>query len=359
MPACVFHTPYALEPERVSASAIRPIKMRNALEEAGYKVFEITGHARERRARLRYLREHMDNGLRIDFVYSENATIPPSITEPKHLPVYLGLDRAIFRFFHQQGVPVGVFYRDIYWKFDSLWRSQVGALAWPLTKLYQHEVATYNKYADVVYLPSRRMEAFVPELHATTLELPPGGQLRGDGQVPAHFNVFYTGSITGQYRLKPLTQAVADLPEVRATLCVPRNQWNEHGHEYPACERIQVSHASGDGLDPLYDAASVAFVGLDSQYGSFAQPVKFYEYLAAGKPVVANTGTLVAELVEQVNVGWVVNNEVADLKRLLARLQSDPQEVKAATQRVLALRHQHTWVARARQVARDLMGGAA
>ena len=45
----VYHTPYPLNRAAQSASGLRPVRMRDAFEELGYEVWEVTGHSAERR----------------------------------------------------------------------------------------------------------------------------------------------------------------------------------------------------------------------------------------------------------------------------------------------------------------------
>ena len=61
---------------------------------------------------------------------------------------------------------------------------------------------------------------------------------------------------------------------------------------------VQVVHRSGAELEQLYDNADacVLFVQPDP-YREFAAPVKLFEYLGHGKPVIASAGTLAAQVV--------------------------------------------------------------
>ena len=45
----VFHAPFPLQPDRVAASMLRPLAMRRAFADLGYRVMDVTGYAAQRR----------------------------------------------------------------------------------------------------------------------------------------------------------------------------------------------------------------------------------------------------------------------------------------------------------------------
>ena len=83
-------------------------------------------------------------------------------------------------------------------------------------------------------------------------------------------------------------------------------------------------------------------------------PVKLYEYLGRGKPVIASQGTLAAEVVGAAGAGWTLPYDAAALCGLLRRLLQHPQEVAEAAGRARQARQEHTWLSRARTVAQDM-----
>ena len=72
----VFHAPFPLQPDRVAASMLRPLAMRQAFADLGYRIMDVTGYAAQRRRAMARVRAAIAAGSRIEFVYSENATIP-------------------------------------------------------------------------------------------------------------------------------------------------------------------------------------------------------------------------------------------------------------------------------------------
>ena len=351
MAAIVYHAPFPLDREASSASGIRPVRMLDAFRELGYTVLDVTGSARERARRLRALKDRLQGGERIEFLYSECATIPTMLTEPCHLPPHPFVDPALMGLMHRHGVPTSLFYRDIYWAFPD-YRERVGAaLATAMGCVYRYDLAWYSRYIDRLYLPSMRMGAHVPGFPQERMApLPPGCEIvdeapssRPDGEL----HLLYIGGLGGHYRLQECLRAVVD---------VPVNPWkNLFDRVEAAGGRIEVVHRSGEELTALYERADlcVLFVEPDP-YREFASPVKLYEYLGRGKPVIASQGTLAAEVVGAAGAGWTLPYDAGELSGLLRRLLQHPQEVAEAAGRARQARQEHTWLSRARTVAQDM-----
>ena len=119
--------------------------------------------------------------------------------------------------------------------------------------------------------------------------------------------------------------------------------------------RIDVVHGSGQELEALYERADacVLFVEPDP-YREFAAPVKLYEYLGHGKPVIASAGTLAAETVAACGAGWTPPYDAAELTGLLRRLLAAPDAVEEAAGRARQARAEHTWLRRANTVVEDM-----
>jgi glycosyltransferase involved in cell wall biosynthesis len=82
--------------------------------------------------------------------------------------------------------------------------------------------------------------------------------------------------------------------------------------------------------------------------------MKLYEYIGHGRPVIASEGTLSGAFIAEHNIGWTIPYSSEALIELLTRLLDNPHEVTTMTERVREERNNHTWLARARQVAAGL-----
>lgn len=53
----------------------------------------------------------------------------------------------------------------------------------------------------------------------------------------------------------------------------------------------------------------------------YAAPNKYYEALLLGKPIISTKGTIVGKKIDDNNIGWAIEENVEDLKTLIAQLQ--------------------------------------
>lgn len=360
----IYHVPYPIVQTSQAATALRPRKMRDAFLQAGYRVCEISGYAAQRRRRMRALAQMLERGERFDFCYSESATMATPLTEPSHLPPHPFLDHTFFVSLRRAGIPVGLYYRDIYWRYPSYVESLGPALATAMRGVYLWDLAWYRLGLDRLYLQSEAMSAEVPwvpaERHGV---LSPGADivdtpLPGDGPL----RLFYVGALGEYYRLDTLVEAVRGLEGVELTLCTRPEIWRAHEDHYrPLMDSsIRVVHGSGPELEPYYAECSVASLVVEpSAYRDFVLPVKLFEYLGHGRPVLATANTLVGSYVSDNGVGWAVPYTREGLRAALVELRDHPETVREVTRRCRDFRVEHTWRARALQVAADLTGMAA
>ncbi len=362
----VFHAPYPLGVGELRASGVRPVRMRQAFTDAGYDVLEITGRGRERQRAVSDLARRLEGGLWVDFGYGENSTMPTLLTEPHHLPTHPLVDLGLLRLLRRHGIPTGMFYRDIYWRFPEYTERVHPVVAAGTRSLYHAELLAYRRWLDRIYLPSLHIADHVPHLRSAQIaELPPGGQVV---DAPAHpgpppagrpLTLLYVGNVSPYYRMHELVKATARTSGVRLLLCVPEDAWATALPEYAPLmgEDLEVVHRSGDGLRELFAQADVCLLMVQpSEYRDFAAPVKLYEYLGYGKPVLASAGTLAARTVEDGGFGWSVPYHADALVARLSRLRDHREELAQATAGALAARPAHSWRARARTVAQDLSG---
>jgi glycosyltransferase involved in cell wall biosynthesis len=232
---------------------------------------------------------------------------------------------------------------------------------------YRYDLRQYQKYLDVFYLPSLYMLPYVPaEMKMHVKELPPGAGFAGEmnsgqeNRPPAgkdSLHILYVGGIGSVYRIHLLLEAVKERPSVDLTICCRKEEWETYRPEYHhlLAPNIKVVHQSGVGLAELYQQASLVSLFIEpSEYRNFAMPVKLFEYIKFEKPIVATGDTAVGEFVEKHNIGWSVGYTASALLSLLDELLKDTTAVQVKKERLHAIVTDHTWEARARQVASDL-----
>lgn len=360
MKRCIFYLPYKLEKDGKRARMIRPVKMIHAFQENGYEVFCITGYATERKKAIRILKRRIKSGEVYDFMYAEASTMPMLLTEPHHLPIHPYLDAAFFTYVKRMGIPIGLFYPDVYWRFPeygeglSFIKKQLGIIN------YQIDLKIYEKTLHSFYLPSWKMGHYVGSrsLMERVKELPPGTDL----VTVAHerqdlLTVFYVGGLGGHYRIEELLKAIRETPSCRAVICCREDEWNREKETYLPilCDRVEIIHKSGKELELYYNQADIgALMFPPMEYRDFAMPVKAFEYLAHELPMLATKGSSVGEFVEKHGLGWTLKNTSDSISELLETITRHPEVLDEKRSCCSKEIENNTWRSRAQQVAEDL-----
>ncbi|MDO5034520.1 MAG: glycosyl transferase family 1 [Actinomycetaceae bacterium] len=357
-PSMVFHAPYPMEPNPTAASRLRPLRMREAFASIGYRVIDVSGTTPQRRKALKELRAMLRRGERPEFLYSENSTQPNLLATSVKDGVAPFLDYAIMKEARRAGVPVGIFYRDVYWKFSfgapSL-RKRI--LPW----LQAADLRGYLRNGAHFFLPSAPMGKYL-ELPAgvSTSVLPPAGDKGMTLPLPAGpLRLFYVGGLGGHYKFETLLHAVRDLDGLEMDLVTRKQQWEQVVSQDPslADPSISVHHLTSNELDPLYERCHVGILAVDpSEYWRFAVPVKLFEYISRGRPILVTKGTEAARIVEDLGVGWSVENTYESIMETLVYLSEHPEEVQAKAEHTVEVAPTQTWEARANTVAKTLKG---
>ncbi len=363
----IYHYPGKLDPEAAVGSALRPLRMLEAFRSLGEEVIEISGRGMARVGKA----DALDRALESDTVfYSESVNVPPGLTWARRRPWRMNFDYHLIRDLHRRGVPTGLFYRDIYWMLEETRAINLKSFVKKrLTPAFaRRELRHYEKSLDVLFLPHRNMGQYVPFPFSNTemRTLPPGGEQRdpdpgverdsvGEGGC---LNLLYVGNIAPpHYDLRPYIEAVETVSCAKLEVVTRERALEHHGHLYRFEERrnVTLSHAHGETLAPLYQRANLALaVRDDSEYLAFAMPVKIFEAISFGVPLVVSAGLrVVADLVEREKLGWVIDTP-DEFRGLLQRLADDPAELARARARVGVARENHTWESRAREVVEAL-----
>ncbi len=117
---------------------------------------------------------------------------------------------------------------------------------------------------------------------------------------------------------------------------------------------LQVVHASGTELEQYYREADVfAMVRESHPYLDFCMPVKLFEAIGHGLPIISSPQEAIKEFIEREKVGWVVA-DADELADLLTALRDDPVLLSARRQQVLQAQKEQTWQKRAEFVAQNL-----
>lgn len=363
MKHCIFHYPEPVVDKPGIGSALRPRKMLDAFRAIGYEVDEISGYSAQRKEKIAGIKAKISAGVKYDFVYSESVNSPTLMTDPDHIPRHPGLDFGFFHYCKKQGIPIGLFYRDIHWMFPlykeavSKWKRAV------LLPMFRYDLKMYRRLVDILYVPSQEMGQMLPGLPC--VPLPPGGVLfpdalerRAKREYSSPLKVFYVGNVTGGvYDLRKFCKAVQQTPGVELTICCPAESWQRACEKYEGslCDRIHVIHKKSHELQHCFEEADVFTCCLETnEYVRIAMPIKVFEATGYGVPVLITNGVAAAKLIREEERGWCVNYSVETIQEILQELLDNPQMIRTAAQKAIQAASNHTWESRARQVAREL-----
>lgn len=360
----IFHHPLPLNENAKSASGIRPMRMLNAFRKLGCNIDLVTGYAAEREKSIKKIKMNIRQGKHYDLVYSESSTMPTILTEKHHFPTHPMCDWLFFRFCKKNDIPVGLFYRDIYWLFEG-YGKELNPIKVVVAKLaYNFDLWVYQKTLTRIYLPSIEMGAYIPMISPLALSaLPPGhanDEIKNEVMPDLSkrpLKLFYVGGMSKHYQMHRLFEVVREMPGIELIVCTREDEWLAVKRQYPALTpNIQVLHLSGKDMEDELRAADVALLFIEPyEYWNFASPVKLYEYLGFQKPIIASKGTLAGKFVEDNGIGWTIPYDAQEIKKLLKVLSTDLSAHVDIHNKIQQISPQHSWQSRASQVIKDLV----
>lgn len=345
-----------IDPVRAnSGSNIRPLLMRPALEEVCDRVIVIDGGSENRKQ----LWQQIDY-REFDAVYCELNTLPIALSDSDHIPRHPFMDIRFLRNIHRQGKPVTAFYRDIHWLYPGMVSNRVNPGTYLLMILHYLELRQLSSCIDHVFVPSMTMfdklPTKIPRNHASAL--PPGARIR-DGHVEdsTRIRLLYVGGVVPPlYDLRPMISAVANMSEIALTVCCREKDWMRTTNTYDIPENVTIVHKSGNDLDSLYQSsdAFLMYLKLDpDNYLQFAMPMKLFEAMGAGLPIITNKGTEMGTLIDRNDLGWTFDSE-HNLEDFLRLIVKDRMMIREKRTIVEQARWNHTWNARARDIVKVL-----
>lgn len=362
---CIFHVPNYLAEDAASGSQIRPRKMLHAFEECGYEVDYVMGYGKERKRQIKSIKEKIKQGRKYDFLYSESSTMPTLLTEKNHFPLYPNLDFGFIRFCKANKIKIGLFYRDIYWKFP-IYKKDVSFIKRLITiPMYKYDLYKYKKLLNKLYLPSEKMKSYA-DIQVDTKELPPGCEKneqiflekkKCQEKEKGNISLFYVGGVGELYDLTKLLKVVSKLEYVNLTICCRKQEWEKREEYYKPYlnKRVQIIHKSGKELEKFYLESDICMLFFESEgYRSFAMPIKLFEYLGSMTPIIATTNTSAGEFVQKNGIGWSIPHEEHTLKKLLEEVYNDRKILQEKNANMVRAFENNTWKARARTVINDL-----
>lgn len=345
----LMHVPYPFlrEQDRTSGSRVVPYQLYLAFQEIGYKVDLITGR---RRVRLRKVM-HLIKSLKLDdylFCFSEPST----------MPVHPIIDYAFYLLLWANKVPMGLYYTDAYWKFPDLFPLPPRRLLSLLR--YRFDLLVFSRAASLFFFPTGAM-ADLFQLRCPKVVLPFGGEvLFSDSRTrPEIDTAIYVGGISHRYGAAVLLEAFDLINErIRLNLeLVCRKDELEREQAvfapYFSAEWLHIHHLSGDALHGIYRKSDLAVIALlKNVYNDIVIPVKMFEYLSHGLPMVTTNCTQTANFITHNRVGLIAEDNPESLAEKILQLVNDPELCRELRRNIRhTLENGNLWTDRARLVA--------
>ena len=171
--------------------------------------------------------------------------------------------------------------------------------------------------------------------------------------------VLYAGQLYPWKGVDVLLRALATLPDVAAVILGGREGDADWGRIAALSDRLGIrSRVTLAGFVPkaalparLADASLFVLPTLDTPSARYTCPLKMFEYMACGRPIVASDLPPVREvLTHDVNASLVPPGEPAALAAAIARLLDDPERGRRLAARARADSARYTWDRRGARV---------
>jgi len=361
MKSILLYYPFQIAKEANSGSKVRPKEIHKAFlawgQENGIEVLLLSGSSKEREETFfQWQREgKLDN---LWFCYMENQTIPFWLTDQGHIPKKPLIDQKVMRFLKAKKVPVGVFYRDVYWKFDELYPLK-GIKKFIMKSIYRLEEKFYEKYCDVIFLPSEAMGRYV-QIEKPMVPLPPGGKgMKGQhskSNIGSKKGLYVGGINNEDYGLFLLLDALSlankDQKNCELTIVCRPDEFEKLPSEKKSRlldAGVTVKHVSGEALNTLYKEMDYAFIPrFKSVYNDFSVPVKLVEYLSNELPVIATHCEAQKDIIEADEYGLICEDNPESMAQAILRMNDEVDTYRSHIQKSFV--EKHSWLARVKKV---------
>jgi hypothetical protein len=277
----------------------------------------VDGYRGARRAALaRYALSGRLRGL--DGVYVESSSFLPAETDL----AFLGLARAL-------SIPVVTYVRDAYQLFDDYYRADTirrRIARWSFGPAIRALAAVSTRLA----FPTRGLAHVVlGDAGADALLLPPGAPTPADvDRRPTARCILFVGDARlpaqgGDGLIAAVGMAREAGADIELTIVARPGQ--EPPPPHPAW--LSVLRAEGDGIVAMLPEVLAAVIPRPrSAYNDLALPIKLFDYLAYGRPLLVTDCTEQAIVVREADAGVVTGDSVEELAAGIARIASAPTE---------------------------------
>ena len=254
-------------------------------------------------------------------------------------------------------IPIFPFIRDLYWKYPGTLKQNKQKDTW--YRRLQKEYNWYFKNATALLFPTEIMAETVdfPEKYA----LPPAGDpSRGlSEELSDTKKVLYLGDIFPRSGMDILMEAmknyvIKEYPDASCTIVGTGdvemiNKWRNE-------KWLHFGTGNYWGMPEIMAKAYLATI--PRYVGGFLDitiPLKLFDYMSAGRPVVATECLATAKFIRENEIGIITKDTPESLAEGIIRLFNEPDLAKGLGRNAAsAIRSKHSWHHRAEELIRIL-----
>lgn len=341
--------------ELSSGSSVRPFRMYNALVNLGHEVKLLEGQQNRRKERQAKVKEILD--------WLDNNKPDVCYVEPPSGPFFNQIDLSLLKKVHKMGVPIGLFYRDFYWKFSKwawkgtpLWKQTI------LKMMHRRDLVAFRKYCDVVYFPSQECIKILESVNFRRVGvLPPGcNEPRGEVKLGAR-EIFYAGGVREADGIDDLLIALDHINKsgfrVKFNLITKKEELvHLKNSELLKSDWIEVIEASGEALEPIYARCDLGVLPKKRHfYMDMAISVKVLECMSHGLPMISTDCPAMARFIQQNESGLICKEGPEGLEKAILEYYTNDELYHALLDNVKTAALNNTWEKRVEQVISDLL----
>ena len=276
-----------------------------------------------------------------------------ALASPLFLPDYRFMDSV-----KNNDVPIFPFIRDLYWQYPGTLKETRRVKAW--FNRCRDEMQWYLKNATGMLFPSSDMAETVS--FSNKYVLPPAGDPSRclDPQLPGKKRVTFVGGISPKMGVDILARAmeivIQEHPDAHCNIVGNGddeiiNQW---------CKKPYISHLPDrtyfDIPQILTNSDLTVIPRPNTPHNDFAIPVKLFDYMSSGRPVVATNCPSMAQFIEKEQIGVVTEDNPKSLAEGIIYLFDNPDLAqKYADNALNSVKTRHSWRNRAKSLL-NIMG---
>lgn len=361
----IFFHPKKLVQQSTRPSEIRPIRILSEFRSQGYQVDVVAGSSKERQICQKAVLKNITSGIKYSFLYGETSNKPNALSDPDSILRKPLSDLLFLKAVKKAQIPIGIFYRDIYWKFPLFKELLPWYQRYLSLPFYWFDWFVYKSVTDHFFLPSSEMNQYLPHPMPPEKEseLPPGVDPEDEDSIKPIFSketlrCLYVGGINPPlYDLRSVLKEISSTNNIELTICCRKADWDLYKHLYnnELTPNIKIKHLSGDDLKKIYRCSDIALIVREPHtYLDFCMPFKLFESINYELPLITSGHNSTSRFIDTYNIGWTIGS-TQDLSKILKKIRDDPTLLQNKIRNIKSCKHKSTWAERIKRIERNLI----